>query len=159
MRRELQSLCAKARRDDLECAPLLTGCGTQHPLRALGGTCILLAAAPTTPPCFRHWRRSSSLLRIISGNIIYNFAILENLRIFQNCLFTRGVVTVNGIYSAAFCESTALWSVCSPSPSRLTPCHLWRNRTLCTSAGNCTAMPRALPLGELARKRLRGRAS
>ena len=24
-------------------------------------TCVLLAAAPTTPPCFRHWRRSSSL--------------------------------------------------------------------------------------------------
>ena len=60
MRRELQSLCAKGRRDDLECAPL-TGCGTQHPLRALDGTRVLLAAAPTTPPCFRRWRRSSSL--------------------------------------------------------------------------------------------------
>ena len=33
--------------------PLETGCGTQHPLRALGGTRVLLAAAPTTPPCFR----------------------------------------------------------------------------------------------------------
>ena len=41
--------------------PLTTGCGTQHPLRALGGTRVLLAAAPTTPPCFRRWRRSSSL--------------------------------------------------------------------------------------------------
>ena len=41
----------------------LPGCGTQHPLRALGGTRVLLAAAPTTPPCFRHWRRSSSLQR------------------------------------------------------------------------------------------------
>ncbi|MFR6649533.1 MAG: hypothetical protein ACLUQ1_03445, partial [Faecalibacterium prausnitzii] len=38
-----------------------TGCGTQRPLRALGGTRILLAAAPTAPPCFRHWRRSSPL--------------------------------------------------------------------------------------------------
>ena len=76
MRRELQSLCAKARRDDLECAPLLTGCGTQHPLRALGGTCVLLAAAPTTPPCFRRWRRSSSLLAIFSGKIIFNFAFV-----------------------------------------------------------------------------------
>ena len=46
--------------DDLEWLPL-SGCGTQHPHRALGGTCVLLAAAPTTPPCFRHWRRSSSL--------------------------------------------------------------------------------------------------
>ena len=37
--------------------PLATGCGTQHPLRALGGTRVLLAAAPTTAPCFRRWRR------------------------------------------------------------------------------------------------------
>ncbi len=43
-----------------ECPPL-SGCGTQHPHRALGGTRVLLAAAPTTPPCFRRWRRSSSL--------------------------------------------------------------------------------------------------
>ena len=34
------------------------GCGTQHPLRS---ACVLLAAAPTMTPCFRHWRRSSSL--------------------------------------------------------------------------------------------------
>ena len=55
----LQQLSLK--QDDLEWPPLLPGCGTQHPLRALGGTRVLLAAAPTTPPCFRHWRRSSSL--------------------------------------------------------------------------------------------------
>ena len=34
------------------------GCGSQHPPRS---ACILLAAAPTAPPCFRHWRRSSPL--------------------------------------------------------------------------------------------------
>ena len=28
----------------------------------------------------------------------FNFAILENLRIFQNCLFTGGVVAANGSY-------------------------------------------------------------
>ena len=38
-----------------------TGCGSQHPFRALGGTHVLLAAAPTASPCFRHWRRSSLL--------------------------------------------------------------------------------------------------
>ena len=47
-------------------------------------------------------------LRIFSGKIIFNFATLENLRIFQSCLFTGGVVTENGICSAAFCESAAL---------------------------------------------------
>ena len=52
--------------------------------------------------------RSAFALRIFSGKEIYNFAILENLRIFQNCLFTGGVVTANGICSAAFCESAAL---------------------------------------------------
>ena len=41
-------------------------------------------------------------LRIFSGKNIYNFAILENLRIFQNCLFTGGVVTESSICSAAF---------------------------------------------------------
>ena len=48
--------------------PLATGCGTQHPLRALGGTRVLLAAAPTTAPCFRHWRRSQ-LLRCGVGGV------------------------------------------------------------------------------------------
>ncbi len=38
-----------------------TGCGTQQIFRALGGTHILLATAPTTPPCFGRWPRSSSL--------------------------------------------------------------------------------------------------
>ena len=38
-----------------------TGCGTQQIVRALGGTHILLATAPTTPPCFGRWPRSSSL--------------------------------------------------------------------------------------------------
>ena len=47
-------------------------------------------------------------LRIISGKYIFKFAILENLRIFQNCLFTGGVVTASGICSAAFYESAAL---------------------------------------------------
>ena len=54
--------------------PPLPGCGTQHPHRALGGTCVLLAAVPTTPPCFRHWRRSSSLrFGHIQRNNYFNF--------------------------------------------------------------------------------------
>ena len=63
--------------------------------------------------------RVACALRIIRGMNIYNFAILENLRIFQNCLFTGGVVKENGICSAAFCESAALRSASSPSPSSL----------------------------------------
>ena len=51
---------------------------------------------------------SACALAMFSGKNIYNFAILENLRIFQNCLFTGGVVKENGRCSAAFCESAAL---------------------------------------------------
>ena len=43
---------------------------------------------------------SACALAMFSGKNIYNFAILENLRIFQNCLFTGGVVTGNGICRA-----------------------------------------------------------
>ena len=38
-----------------------TGCGTQQIFHALGGTHMLLATAPTTPPGFGRWPRSSSL--------------------------------------------------------------------------------------------------
>ena len=51
--------------------------------------------------------RSAFALRIFSGKDVYNFAILENLRIFQNCLFTGWVVEENGICRTAFCESAA----------------------------------------------------
>ena len=37
--------------------------GSQRLHRALGGTRILLAAAPTAPPCFCRWQRSSLLHR------------------------------------------------------------------------------------------------
>ena len=36
-------------------------CGSLRLLRALDGTRILQAAAPTAPPCFGHWPRSSPL--------------------------------------------------------------------------------------------------
>ena len=39
------------------------GRGSKRLRRALGGTRILLAAAPTAPPCFCRWQRSSLLHR------------------------------------------------------------------------------------------------
>ena len=74
---------------------------------------------------------SACALGIFSGRIILNFAILENLRIFQNCLFTGGVVEENGRYSAAFCESAALRE------------SFWSNRKVYGSARS--------PSGELSR--------
>ena len=52
--------------------------------------------------------RSAFALRIISGKIILNFGVQKRLRAFLNPIFTDGVVTENGICSAAFCESAAL---------------------------------------------------
>ena len=95
----------------------LSGCGTQHPHRALGGTCVLLAAAPTIPPCFRHWRRSSLLhFGHIQRKIIFYFAFVALCGALQTLFSRRGVVTPNCICSAAFYESAALRaSACSPS--------------------------------------------
>ena len=100
--------------------------------------------------------RSALLCASSAERIILNFAILENLRIFQNCLFTGGVVEGNGICSAAFCESAALRLAGSPSQALTRQLSqresLWRNCTLCNSIGNFAAMPRPLPLGEVARR-------
>ena len=38
--------------------PTSPGCGSQRLFRPLGGPHILLAAAPTAPPCFRRWLSS-----------------------------------------------------------------------------------------------------
>ncbi len=47
-----------------------TGCGTQRVRRPLDGPCILLAAAPTATPCFRHWRQSLQLQSIPSPALL-----------------------------------------------------------------------------------------
>ena len=91
-----QRWAVRRRQNDFKWPPLLTGCGSQHPLRALGGTRVLLAAAPTTSPCFRRWRRSSSLLAIFSGKNIFNFGFQESLRTFLKPIFTGGVIEESG---------------------------------------------------------------
>ena len=54
-------------------------------------------------------------LRIISGKNIFNFGFQESLRTFLKPFFTGEDVEENGICSAAFCESVALWAgACSP---------------------------------------------
>ena len=59
--------------------------------------------------------RSAFALRIISGRTILNFRVQKRLQAFLNPIFTDGVVTENGICSAAFRESMALRaSACSP---------------------------------------------
>ena len=69
-----------------------TGCGTQRPLRALGGTRVLLTAAPTTTPCIRR-RRRSSLLHIFLVSPFYGFA--------DGFTFLLDVASSKGVKSAA----------------------------------------------------------
>ena len=45
---------------------------------------------------------------VFSGRIIFKRAMPERLRTLRHCIFTGGGVKVNGICSAAFCESAAL---------------------------------------------------
>ena len=61
--------------------------------------------------------RSAFALRIVSGRTILNFGVQKRLRAFLNPIFTDGVVTENGICSAAFCESAVLREKGSPSQS------------------------------------------
>ena len=63
--------------------------------------------------------RSAFALRIISGRTILNFGVQKRLRAFLNPIFTDGVVTENGICSAAFCERAALRLASSPLQSPL----------------------------------------
>ena len=110
--------------------------------------------------------RRRCTLRIFSGKNILNFGFQESLRTFLKPIFTGGVVTENGICSAAFCESAALRLASSPSQALTRQLSqresLWRNRILRNLTGNFAAMPRPLPLGEVAanavsRRRGRGR--
>ena len=90
---------------------------------------------------------SAFALAIFSG-IGFLFGIQKSLRAFLNPLFTSRVVTENGICSAAFCESAALWAASSPSQALELGCiyalvaqaltrqlsqreSLWQSCTLC----------------------------
>ena len=77
---------------------------------------------------------SAFALAIFSG-IGFLFGIQKSLRAFLNPLFTSRVVTENGICSADFCESAALWAASSPSQALTRQLSqresLWQSCTLC----------------------------
>ena len=62
-----------------------TGCGAQRPLRALGGTRVLLTAAPTAPPCIRRRRRSSLLHIFLVSPICCSAAGVTSLLTVKFC--------------------------------------------------------------------------
>ncbi len=95
-------------------------------------------------------------LRIVSGKIIYNFAILENLRIFQNCLFTGGVVEGNSRCSACFLRKQ---SRCGEENENACGEYPFSLATLASSpkgapfgvAAKFAATAKAVPLGKVAK--------
>ena len=58
--------------------------------------------------------RSAFALRIVSGRTILNFGVQKRLRAFLNPIFTDGVVTENGICSAAFLRKHGAAGVPAP---------------------------------------------
>ncbi len=88
--------------------------------------------------------RSAFALRIISGKDIYNFAFVALCGARQT-LFHGGVVTANGICSAAFCESAALRGI--PPQSLLRKASSPKG-TPYGNAGNFAAAAKSRPLGE-----------
>ena len=90
----------------------------------------------------------------------FKFRVCRGLRAAPNAIFTGGVVTRNGICSAAFCESAALqirffaeFQRAEPSQSSLRDASSPEGGALSALTGRCV---KALPSGELARERLRG---
>ena len=102
--------------------------------------CILLAAAPTAPPCFRRWRRSSPLLpegEALAGRTALSWTLEAQYGAKGRALLQR---------AAASGQRTL--SSCRWPGQQGTTVH--ETDKLCSSRGNLTDMPRALPLGATA---------
>ena len=115
---------------------------------------ILLAAAPTAPPCFRHWRRSSPLLLPRGG-----FGSPRRVNGFARGSPTRGAVERSETERLYEGEPDREPLLDSTSPSRLTPCHLpYRGEALAfrkvfLPSPKFSSPPEAPLLGELSAKR------
>ena len=85
---------------------LWTSCGTQRLLRPLSGPCILLATAPTAPPCFGR-RPQSSPLQYQRKNYFFFICKLEKSADFSKLLFhERGSIGEMHL----FCGTTGSFS-------------------------------------------------
>ena len=83
------------------------GRGSQRLHRALGGTRILLAAAPTAPPCFCRWQRSSLLLFESTLAAPFSRQVKQKLRY----PLDTGVLGGRGWITRAALLKTAHWAV------------------------------------------------
>ncbi len=92
------------------------GRGSQRLHRALGGTRILLAAAPTAPPCFCRWQRSSLLLFESTRPI--SLALLQNKNLsvlaYAEAFGGRGWITRAALLKTAHWAVFTLSSATAP---------------------------------------------
>ena len=139
--------------------------GLRHPASAscLGRHARLAGRCPNNSSLFPPL---AAVVVVAAEELLIIRAMSGSLWAARHCVFTRGVVKANGSCRACFLRKQSRGGrTSSPSPSaHCVRIHLsqrerlWRNRKVCTYTGKFAVMPRALPLGELARQRLRGRA-
>ena len=94
---------------------------------------------------------SACALAMFSGKNIYNFAILENLRIFQNCLFMGGVVKGSGRCNAGFLRKHLRGGL-TPSVIACGDATFPKG-TAFGGEGKDHGIAKGVPLGELARRK------
>ena len=105
------------------------GCGSQHPPRF---ACVLLAAAPTAPPCFRRWRRSSPLPpkgEPLAGRAALNWTPEAQYGAKGRALLQRPAASGQRTLSSCRCPE-----------QRSTTAH--ETNKLCSFSGNLTDMPK-----------------
>ena len=87
------------RLNNLKCPPRLTGCGTQHPLRALGGTCVCLAGrCPNNSSLFPPLAAVVVVAGHLQRKIHFYFRVCRGLRAAPNT-FSQ----VGSLRQTAFC--------------------------------------------------------
>ena len=111
------------------------GCGSLRLLRALGGTRILQAAAPTAPPCFGHWPRSSPLQTKGCSPLIIP-KLLDSIQKIQ-------VASLKDFLCSADLKPLSRYATAPPSGSK-------RTRKLCGLPRNFTALPKPPSMREVA---------
>ena len=126
-RRDSKSTTLRSRVSNQPSGLLLsaTGCGSQRLLHALRGVRILLAAAPTTPPCFCR-RQRSSLLQVPPHRNVYRGCWIrkDSKRAAVHCtaISPVGCCLVPRVAAPSVCFTPcAAFASCWPLPQQLLP--------------------------------------
>ena len=119
------------------------GCGSLRLLRALRGTRILQAAAPTAPPCFGRWPRSSPL-QTRGCSPLVTPKQLSSIQKIQ-------VASLKDFLCSADLKPLSRCATAPPSGSK-------RFRKLCGLPRNFTALPKPPSMREVASRSDDGRS-